>query len=75
VEELEREFTMTRTEKLDDIRNNPQAHLRNFEDLIACLFVNNAIDSELLDAHPELGRNGGQKCDVVEGPCSCGGWH
>jgi len=37
--------------------------------------VDGALDSQLMDAHPALGCNGGQKCDVTDGPCSCGAWH
>jgi hypothetical protein len=67
--------TMTRKERLEDIRNHPEKHKHSFEVLMDCCFVDGAIDSEIMDAHPALGRNGGQKCDVTSGPCSCGAWH
>lgn len=66
---------MTTEERLQDIISNPEKHRHNFWDLQTCCFVNNSLDPMLMEAHPELGRNGGQKCDVVEGPCSCGDWH
>jgi hypothetical protein len=28
-----------------------------------------------LDNMPAIAYNGGKKCDVLTGPCSCGGWH
>ncbi len=40
--------------------------------------VNGALNSRLAEAHEihaSLGRNGGQRCDVTSGPCSCGAWH
>lgn len=61
--------------KLEDIRNHPERHYHNFFGLQACCMVNGALSAMLMDAHPELGRNGGQKCDVTSGPCSCGAWH
>lgn len=61
--------------KLKDIKDYPENHRHNFQDLQSCCMVNGAFDPLLMEAHPELGRNGGQKCDVIDGPCSCGGWH
>ena len=61
--------------RLQDVKANPDHHRHNFEDLYACCMVNGSFDPLLMEAHPALGRNGGQKCDVVDGPCSCGGWH
>lgn len=40
--------------------------------------VHGALDLRLMQAHQDyvnLGTNGGVKCDVVSGPCACGGWH
>lgn len=34
-----------------------------------------AIDLSLFDSAPAVGYNGGVKCDVTSGPCSCGAWH
>ena len=61
--------------KLKDIQEHPDRHRHDFYDLTACCMVNGSLDGQLLEEHPALGYNGGQKCDVVEGPCSCGGWH
>lgn len=61
--------------KLEEIKSNPDRHKHSWEDLQACCMFNGSFDPTLMDAHPELGRNGGQKCDVVDGPCSCGAWH
>lgn len=66
---------MDRNERLKHIQEHPEEHKHSFEDLTACCMVGNAFDPLLMEAHPELGRNGGQKCDVVDGPCSCGAWH
>jgi len=66
---------MTFEEKLKNIREHPELHKHTFDDLITCSTINGVLDSTLLDAHPTLGRNGGQKCDVISGPCSCGAWH
>lgn len=61
--------------RLKEIKDNPDQHRHNFWELQACCTVNGAIDLMLMEVHPELGRNGGQKCDVISGPCSCGAWH
>ncbi len=34
-----------------------------------------AIDLSKIDSAPAVGYNGGRKCDVTSGPCSCGAWH
>lgn len=62
-------------EKLRDIREHPERHRHDFFALQSCCMVDGALSALLMDAHPALGRNGGQKCDVTEGPCSCGAWH
>ena len=66
---------MTREERLQDIKQNPKNHKHDHSGLVACCMVDGALDFQLMDAHPALGFNGGQKCDVTEGPCSCGAWH
>ncbi len=33
------------------------------------------IDLSKMDEAPKFGRNGGDWCDVAEGPCSCAAWH
>lgn len=63
------------TTKLAEIKEHPELHRHDFWELQDCCIVNGALDSLLMEAHPELGRSGGQKCDVTSGPCSCGGWH
>lgn len=70
---------MTREEKLKDIKENPEKHEHNdLNGLTRCCFINGALDLGLMDAHQEhvnMGTNGGQRCDVREGPCACGAWH
>lgn len=70
---------MTREEKLQDIKDYPEKHRHNFEELReCCTTVDEALDLSLMDAHSiyaPVGKNGGRNCDVTEGPCSCGGWH
>lgn len=61
--------------RLRHIKEHPEQHRHSFEDLTACCMVNGSFDPLLMEAHPELGRNGGQKCDVTSGACSCGAWH
>jgi hypothetical protein len=66
------------TEKLADIKEHPERHRHDFAALQQCCFVNGALDMRLMDAHEEhasLGSNGGRRCDVTSGPCSCGAWH
>ena len=67
---------MTHDEKLADIRQNPDKHRHDFDDLRACCMVNGALSLDLIDAHSGLlGSNGGVLCDTLEGPCACGAWH
>jgi hypothetical protein len=66
---------MTRDEKLKDIREHPENHMHDFDGLQRCCFINGALDLALMEEHPAHGYNGGQKCDVSRGPCSCGAWH
>jgi len=66
-------------EKIKDIKEHPENHKHTFDELTACCITpENAVDLSVMDAHSkyvDLGTNGGVKCDTVEGPCSCGGWH
>lgn len=65
-------------DKLKDIKEHPELHRHDFPQLHACCMVGDAVDLELMEAHSryvDLGTNGGQRCDVVSGPCGCGAWH
>ncbi len=70
--------------RLQHIQHHPEEH--QHEDLAmltACSLVaipggGVAVDARLFEAHEEfapLGTNGGVRCDVRKGPCSCGAWH
>ena len=66
------------TEKVEDIRNNPERHMHSSDELRACCTYDGGVDFSILDAHSkyvDLGSNGGVKCDAIDGPCSCGAWH
>jgi hypothetical protein len=68
----------TREDVLRDLREHPERHRHDFEGLQRCCFVNGALDLSLMEAHErlvDLGTNGGRRCDVTSGPCSCGAWH
>ena len=65
-------------ERFEDIKNHPERHRHDFSALHACCMVNGVLDMKLFAAHEEyasLGTNGGVRCDVTSGPCSCGAWH
>lgn len=65
-------------DRFNDIKNHPENHRHDFHSLQRCCFVNGALDMALMQAHEDyasLGTNGGQRCDVKSGPCSCGAWH
>ena len=65
-------------ERIKDIKEHPENHRHAFGDMQACCTKDGVIDMSIMDAHGkyvDLGTNGGVKCDVAEGPCSCGGWH
>ena len=68
---------MNRQQIFEDIKKNPSNHKHyDMNGLIACATINGAIDTSLMQAHEGLyGSNGGVKCDVGNGPCSCGAWH
>jgi len=55
----------TNDEKLKHIRDHPEQHYHDFGGLTACCTVDGALVLQLMDAHPSLGSNGGQKCDVL----------
>ena len=72
------ELKVTLDERIQAIRTNPSAHRHTFEELQQCIFFNGALDGSLLEAHETyapVGMNGGHRCDVYSGPCSCGAWH
>ena len=65
-------------DKLRDIKEHPEKHEHDFEGLTQCCFINGAINMSVMDAHAKyasVGMNGGVRCDVTSGPCSCGAWH
>lgn len=69
---------MDRKEKIEDIRANPGKHRHSFEELRRCCISDGAIDMGLMEAHEvhaPVGENGGRRCDVTSGPCSCGTTH
>ena len=68
---------MTHQEKVKDIKEHPEKHKhKNLNELASCCFINDAIDMHLVELHEgSYGSNGGVRCDVSEGPCSCGAWH
>jgi hypothetical protein len=69
--------------KLKDIQKHPEKHRHAFGDLMECCklnidsggFIKEVLDMRLLEAHKKSGINGGERCDVIKGPCSCGAWH
>lgn len=67
---------MSIAERIKDIKENPGAHQHSFSELLKCCLDDNAVDLRLMDAHLGviLCRHA-EKCDVVSGPCACGGWH
>ncbi len=72
------ETQRSREEALEDIKTHPEQHRHTFDGLHQCCTLNGAIDMSLMEAHERyasLGMNGGRRCDVTSGPCSCGGWH
>ena len=61
---------------LQDIRERPERHRHDFDGLQRCCMVNGAASLRIMEAHEGLtGSNGGSRCDVSGGPCSCGAWH
>ena len=63
---------------LQDIKEHPDRHQhRDTNDLMACCYIDGAIDLSLQEAHERVSTrtNGGKRCDVISGPCSCGAWH
>ena len=65
-------------QKEKDIKEHPENHLHDYNELLSCCIFNGALDLSIMDLHSQyidLGTNGGTKCDVIDGPCSCGAWH
>lgn len=63
---------------LQDIREHPENHRHDFDGLHRCCTIDGAYDLRLVEAHEvyaSFGTNGGRRCDVRSGPCSCGAWH
>ncbi len=54
-----------------------RAGLPNFTSLVRSAMTKDGIDLSVIDRVSEgLGpTNGGRRCDVSKGPCSCGAWH
>lgn len=66
------------SDRLADIRNHPELHQHSYDELCACCEVlPGVLDANLMDAHrgAVVQTNVRGKCDVTEGPCSCGSWH
>ena len=64
--------------KIKDIKEHPEKHKHDFGGLQSCCFIDGALDLMVMDAHETYasqGTNGGRRCDVRSGPCSCGAWH
>ena len=62
-------------ERLQDIKDHPEKHRHSWEGLQACCITDGAFNGALMVAHEGLIGSNGARCDVSEGPCSCGGWH
>lgn len=63
---------------IEEIKQHPEKHVHEMNALLVCASFNGAINTAVLTAHADyldFGTNGGVKCDVVLGPCSCGAWH
>jgi len=64
--------------RIEDIKANPEKHKHDFNGLQQCCMIDGVLVLQIMDAHSKyvsLGSNGGTKCDVTKGPCSCGAWH
>lgn len=64
--------------KIADIKEHPENHKHDFNDLTACCMIDGAMVLQVMDAHSEyvnMGTNGGIRCDVTKGPCACGATH
>lgn len=70
---------MTLEERLAEIKEHPELHHHDdLSELARCSMHENVITLMLFAAHERyapLGYNGGRRCDVRRGPCSCGAWH
>ena len=48
----------------------------DFKEVMEYIKVDGAYDlRKLQELEGRYGYNGGKPCDVLRGPCSCGGWH
>ena len=77
----------TKFDVLADLQQYPERHIHiDLAGLTSCCTIDcvdgqrsiRAVDAELVEAHShyvDMGSNGGRRCDVVSGPCSCGAWH
>ena len=67
---------MSFDELMKSLDARPDNLERSFEDLVALATTEDgAIDLSVFANAPAVGYNGGVKCDVTSGPCSCGAWH
>lgn len=69
---------MTVDERILDIKAHPEQHQHSFDGLVRCCMNDGAINTAIMQAHEDYapqGVNGGRRCDVSRGPCSCGAWH
>lgn len=61
---------------INDFSKKKKTETRTFNELInMCIDENGVLDLSEVDNLPAVGYNGGVKCDVTKGPCSCGAWH
>ncbi len=67
---------MSTEDKISNIKMHPEMHRHSYNDLVNCCLEDGVLSSTLLQAHEQaMGRGGVLRCDVIEGPCSCGAWH
>lgn len=72
----EEKVTASFKEVMKSIGGRADGLERTFDDLIEMSTTpEGTIDISTLDNAPAVGYNGGLKCDVTSGPCSCGAWH
>ncbi len=62
-----------------ELQEHPDRHRHaELAGIIACAMVDGSVSLLRFDAHSrvvDMGSNGGVRCDVRRGPCSCGAWH
>lgn len=64
--------------KVMHIKQHPELHRHDFAGLQQCSFIDGHLDMMVMEAHSKYAGqriNGGKRCDVSNGPCSCGAWH